>query len=93
MRAVTVRRVDGGRVGLTLLTALTVLACTSAPNATPTPGTSAIASATPTGTLTVGLAAESDEEEDPADRVWYRSPWLLGMGALVLVVILNIIFI
>jgi SSS family solute:Na+ symporter len=27
------------------------------------------------------------------DEAWYRSPWLLGMGALVLVVILNILFI
>jgi SSS family solute:Na+ symporter len=27
------------------------------------------------------------------DRVWYRSPWLLGAGAMVLVVILNIVFI
>ena len=27
------------------------------------------------------------------DEAWYRSPWLLGIGALVLVVILNIIFI
>jgi hypothetical protein len=24
---------------------------------------------------------------------WYRSPWLLGIGALILIVILNIIFI
>jgi solute:Na+ symporter, SSS family len=36
---------------------------------------------------------EEPEEHDPADDVWYRSPWLLGAGALVLVVILNIIFI
>jgi SSS family solute:Na+ symporter len=36
---------------------------------------------------------EDPEEEDPADRAWYRSPVLLGAGALVLVVILNIIFI
>jgi SSS family solute:Na+ symporter len=27
------------------------------------------------------------------DRVWYRSPWLLGAGAMALVVILNIVFI
>jgi solute:Na+ symporter, SSS family len=27
------------------------------------------------------------------ERVWYRSPWLLGAGAMVLVVILNIVFI
>jgi SSS family solute:Na+ symporter len=36
---------------------------------------------------------EDPEEHDPADDVWYRSPWLLGAGALGLVVILNIIFI
>jgi SSS family solute:Na+ symporter len=27
------------------------------------------------------------------DRAWYRSPWLLGAGAMALVVILNIVFI
>lgn len=27
------------------------------------------------------------------DESWYRSPWVLGVGALVLVVILNVIFI
>jgi SSS family solute:Na+ symporter len=36
---------------------------------------------------------EDVEEHDPADDVWWRSPWLLGAGALGLVVILNIIFI
>jgi solute:Na+ symporter, SSS family len=36
---------------------------------------------------------EEAEEHDPADDVWYRSPWLLGAGAIVLIVILNIIFI
>ena len=36
---------------------------------------------------------EEAEEEDPADKAWYRSPALLGAGALILVVILNIIFI
>jgi solute:Na+ symporter, SSS family len=36
---------------------------------------------------------EEPEEEDPADSAWYRSPVLLGAGALILVVILNIIFI
>jgi SSS family solute:Na+ symporter len=30
---------------------------------------------------------------DESERVWYRSPWLLGAGAIALVVILNIIFI
>jgi SSS family solute:Na+ symporter len=36
---------------------------------------------------------EEPEEHDPADDVWYRSPWLLGAGAIVLIVILNIVFI
>jgi solute:Na+ symporter, SSS family len=36
---------------------------------------------------------EEPEEHDPADDVWYRSPWLLAAGAIVLIVILNIIFI
>jgi SSS family solute:Na+ symporter len=36
---------------------------------------------------------DPDEEHDPADDAWYRSPWLLGMVALGIVVVLNIIFI
>jgi solute:Na+ symporter, SSS family len=36
---------------------------------------------------------EEPEEHDPSDDVWYRSPWLLGAGAIVLIVVLNIIFI
>jgi SSS family solute:Na+ symporter len=36
---------------------------------------------------------EDPEEHDPADDVWYRTPWLLGAGAIVLIVILNIVFI
>jgi SSS family solute:Na+ symporter len=36
---------------------------------------------------------EKPEEHDPADDVWYRSVWLLAAGAIVLIVILNIIFI
>jgi SSS family solute:Na+ symporter len=36
---------------------------------------------------------EADAEHDPADDVWYRSPWLLGAGAMILIVILNIVFI
>jgi SSS family solute:Na+ symporter len=36
---------------------------------------------------------EAPEEHDPADDAWYRSVWLLGGGAIALVVILNIIFI
>jgi solute:Na+ symporter, SSS family len=33
------------------------------------------------------------EELAPADRVWWRNPKLLGAGAVVLIVVLNIIFI
>ena len=36
---------------------------------------------------------EEPEEHDPADDVWYRSPYLLAGGALGLVVILSIVFI
>ena len=36
---------------------------------------------------------EADAYHDPTDDVWYRSPWLLGAGAIVLIVALNIIFI
>jgi SSS family solute:Na+ symporter len=36
---------------------------------------------------------EEPEKHDPADDVWYRSVWLLGAGAIVLIVVLNIIFI
>jgi solute:Na+ symporter, SSS family len=36
---------------------------------------------------------EKPEEHDPADDAWYRSVWLLGGGAIALVVILNIVFI
>jgi SSS family solute:Na+ symporter len=36
---------------------------------------------------------EEPEEHDPADDVWYRSPYLLGAGAIVLIVILSIVFI
>ncbi len=32
-------------------------------------------------------------EEEPGDKVWWRSPILLASGAIVLIVILNIIFI
>jgi hypothetical protein len=31
--------------------------------------------------------------EDPKDKLWWRSPELLGAGAIILLVILNIIFI
>src|SRR3954468_5802906 len=45
--------------------------------------------------LVWGLPRKDAEPERMAEeeRVWYRSPWLLGMGALALVVILNIVFI
>jgi SSS family solute:Na+ symporter len=36
---------------------------------------------------------EAPEEHDPADDVWYRSPYLLGCGAIALIVILSIVFI
>jgi solute:Na+ symporter, SSS family len=45
--------------------------------------------------LVWGLTRKEEEPEDhqPGDDAWYRSPWLLGAGAIVLIVILNIIFI
>jgi SSS family solute:Na+ symporter len=45
--------------------------------------------------LVWGLPRKDAEPErmDEGDRAWYRSPWLLGMGALALVVILNVVFI
>jgi solute:Na+ symporter, SSS family len=44
--------------------------------------------------LVWGLDREDEEDDSIAgDEAWYRSPWLLGAGALGLVVILNIIFI
>jgi SSS family solute:Na+ symporter len=36
--------------------------------------------------------AEQDPKEDPSDRVWWRSPVLLGTGALILAVALNLVF-
>jgi SSS family solute:Na+ symporter len=36
---------------------------------------------------------EPEEDRDPQDRVWWRSPWLLGGVAIGLVTVLNIIFI
>jgi solute:Na+ symporter, SSS family len=41
----------------------------------------------------LGREPDPDEKHDPADDAWYRSPWLLGAGAIVLVVILNVVFI
>jgi solute:Na+ symporter, SSS family len=45
--------------------------------------------------LVWGLPRRDVEPDRPSeeDRVWYRSPWLLGAGAMALVVILNIVFI
>jgi solute:Na+ symporter, SSS family len=45
--------------------------------------------------LVWGLPRQDAEPERmfEAERVWYRSPWLLGAGAMVLIVILNIVFI
>jgi solute:Na+ symporter, SSS family len=45
--------------------------------------------------LVWGLPRKDAEPErmEEGDDAWYRSPWLLGMGALVLVIILNVIFI
>jgi SSS family solute:Na+ symporter len=36
---------------------------------------------------------DEQEEQEPGDKVWWRSPILLASGAIVLIVILNIIFI
>jgi SSS family solute:Na+ symporter len=38
-------------------------------------------------------APEREVNEDPRDRLWWRSPWLLGGVALAILVVLNIIFI
>jgi solute:Na+ symporter, SSS family len=45
--------------------------------------------------LVWGLKREEEDpvDEDPQDKLWWRSPGLLGGGALALVVILNIVFI
>ena len=44
--------------------------------------------------LVWGLNRETQEDDSlKGDDAWYRSPWLLGMGALGLVLILNIVFI
>jgi SSS family solute:Na+ symporter len=44
--------------------------------------------------LVYGLPRDTIEDDFlRGDDAWYRSPWLLGMGALVLVVVLNIVFI
>ena len=38
-------------------------------------------------------ADEPEEHADPRDKLWWRSPWLLGGVALAILVVLNIIFI
>jgi solute:Na+ symporter, SSS family len=45
--------------------------------------------------LVWGLTRKDEAEENPddRDRLWWRSPWLLGGGAMAIVVVLNIIFI
>jgi SSS family solute:Na+ symporter len=45
--------------------------------------------------LVWGLKREPDPDvvEDPRDKLWWRSPALLGAGAIALLVVLNIIFI
>ena len=45
--------------------------------------------------LVWGLTRKDERElnADPRDRLWWRSPWLLGGVAMALVVALNIIFI
>jgi SSS family solute:Na+ symporter len=43
--------------------------------------------------LVWGLPREDVEDDSVAgDEAWYRSPWALGIGAIALVIILNIIF-
>ena len=42
--------------------------------------------------LVYGMANE-EENQAAEERTWYRKPWLLGAGALALVVVLNIAFI
>ena len=36
---------------------------------------------------------EREENEDPRDKLWWRSPYLLGGVAIAILVVLNIIFI
>ena len=45
--------------------------------------------------LVWGLKREPDPDvrEDPRDKVWWRSPELLGAGAIALLIVLNISFI
>jgi len=45
--------------------------------------------------LVWGLARTEEREvnEDPRDRLWWRSPWLLGGVAIAILIVLNILFI
>jgi SSS family solute:Na+ symporter len=45
--------------------------------------------------LVWGLTRKEEREvnEDPRDRLWWRSPWLLGGVAIAILIALNIIFI
>ena len=45
--------------------------------------------------LVWGLTRTEEREvnADPRDRLWWRSPWLLAAGVMVLVIVLNILFI
>src|SRR5581483_8406817 len=45
--------------------------------------------------LVWGLTRKEEREvnEDPRDKLWWRSPWLLGGVAFVILIVLNIIFI
>ena len=46
------------------------------------------------GGLVWGLTRkeEAEEDADPRDKLWWRSPWLLGGVAIAILVVLNIIF-
>jgi SSS family solute:Na+ symporter len=35
---------------------------------------------------------EREEQADPRDKLWWRSPWLLGGVVIAILVVLNIIF-
>ncbi len=37
-------------------------------------------------------AEEAEENADPRDKLWWRSPWLLGGVAIAMLIVLNIIF-
>jgi len=43
--------------------------------------------------LVWGLVDDREVNPDPRDRLWWRSPWLLGGVAMAIVIALNIIFI